>query len=79
MTGFCSLLLLAAALLCFVRHAIRTDEEDVTNLFLGIALILVTFVTGCATYAQSYRSTDVVNQRENSVPATAKVIRDSKS
>ena len=79
MTGFFSLLLLTASLLCFVSHAIRTDEEDWTNLCLGMALIIVTFATGCATYAQTPRPEKVLSQRESSIPATAKVIRDGKS
>ena len=79
MTGFFSLLLLTASLLCFVSHAIRTDEEDGTNLFLGIALVAVTFATGCATYAQAPRRAEVQDQQGSSIPATVKVVRDGKS
>jgi len=44
MTGFFSLLLWGAAVLCFIGYAL--DTSDFSNLYLGIVLAVVVFVTG---------------------------------
>jgi len=50
-TGFFSLLLWFGSLLCFIGYGIQTDKEtDRSNLYLGIVLAVVVFVTGCFSY-----------------------------
>lgn len=48
-TGFFSLLLWFGAFLCFIGYAIDNSTQD--NLYLGIVLAFVVFVTGCFSYA----------------------------
>ena len=50
MTGFFSLLLWFGSALCFIGYAIQLDKEDKSNLYLGIVLAVVTFMTGCFSY-----------------------------
>lgn len=78
MTGFFSLLLEMGGVLCFIGYAIQEDQEDKSNLYLGIVLITVTFITGVFSYAQSSKSAEMMAQFENFIPATANVIRDGK-
>ncbi len=51
MTGFFSLLLWFGSILCFFGFGIQEDKEDKANLYLGIVLAVVTFLTGCFSYA----------------------------
>jgi hypothetical protein len=76
MIGFFSLLLWFGAALCFIGYIIQEDKEDKANLWLGIVLATVTFVTGCFSYAQSSKSAEMMAQFENFIPPTAVVIRD---
>lgn len=48
-TGFFSLLLWFGSFLCFIGYAIDNSAPD--NLYLGIVLAVVVFVTGCFSYA----------------------------
>eukprot|EP00344_Euplotes_crassus_P005805 CAMPEP_0196998080 /NCGR_PEP_ID=MMETSP1380-20130617/3549_1 /TAXON_ID=5936 /ORGANISM="Euplotes crassus, Strain CT5" /LENGTH=1183 /DNA_ID=CAMNT_0042414523 /DNA_START=32 /DNA_END=3583 /DNA_ORIENTATION=- len=74
MTGFFSLLLWFGAILCFIGYAI--DSSDPSNLYLGIVLAVVTFVTGCFSYYQSSKSAALMAQFKNFIPPKALVIRD---
>jgi len=78
MTGFFSLLLWFGSALCFIGFAIQEDKEDKSNLYLGIVLAVVTFLTGCFSYAQTSKSAEMMAQFENFIPPTAVVIRDGK-
>lgn len=79
MTGFFSLLLWFGSALCFIGYAIQTDREDKSNLYLGIVLAAVTWLTGCFSYAQTSKSAEMMAQFENFIPPVAQVIRDGKS
>jgi len=79
MTGFFSILLEIGGILCFIGYAIQEDKEDRSNLYLGIVLLSVTFITGCFSYAQSSKSAEMMAQFENFIPPTAQVIRDGKN
>lgn len=74
MTGFFSLLLWFGAILCFIGFAI--DSSDPSNLYLGIVLAVVTFITGCFSYFQSSKSAALMAQFKNFIPPKALVIRD---
>lgn len=50
MTGFFSLLLWFGAFLCFIGYGIQKDKDDKANLYLGIVLSTVVFITGCFSY-----------------------------
>lgn len=75
MLGFFSLLLWFGSALCFIGFIIQTDKEDLSNLYLGIVLAVVTFLTGCFSYAQSSKSAEMMAQFENFIPPVATVIR----
>jgi magnesium-transporting ATPase (P-type) len=50
MTGFFSLLLWFGAFLCFIGYGVAEDKEDKSNLYLGIVLSTVVFITGLFSY-----------------------------
>lgn len=60
MTGFFSLLLWFGSFLCFIGYGIQQDKEDKANLYLGIVLAIVTFLTGCFSYAQTSKSAEMM-------------------
>lgn len=72
MTGFFSLLLWAGGILCFVGYALKKEED---NLYLGIVLCFVVFVTGCFTYAQNRKSSNLMESFKNMMPTMTTVIR----
>lgn len=78
LTGFFSLLLWFGSFLCFVGFAIQEDKEDLSNLYLGIVLAVVVFMTGIFSYLQSSKSAEMMAQFENFIPPTAFVIRDGR-
>jgi len=78
MIGFFSLLLWFGAALCFIGFFIQEDKEDKSNLYLGSVLAIVTFLTGCFSYAQTSKSAEMMAQFENFIPPSAAVIRDGK-
>jgi len=78
MIGFFSLLLWFGSALCFIGYILQEDKDDKANLWLGIVLAFVTFVTGCFSYAQTSKSAEMMAQFENFIPPIAYVIRDGK-
>lgn len=60
MIGFFSLLLWFGSALCFIGFIIQKDKEDKSNLYLGVVLAAVTFLTGCFSYAQSSKSAEMM-------------------
>jgi len=60
LTGFFSLLLWAGSFLCFIGFGIQTDKEDLSNLYLGIVLAVVTFLTGVFSYMQTSKSAEMM-------------------
>ena len=79
MIGFFSLLLWFGSALCFVGFIISEDKTDKSNLYLGIVLAVVVFITGCFSYAQSSKSAEMMAQFENFIPPVATVIREGKT
>jgi sodium/potassium-transporting ATPase subunit alpha len=78
LTGFFSLLLWFGSFLCFIGFGIQEDKEDQSNLYLGIVLAFVVFVTGVFSYAQASKSAEMMAQFENFIPPVATVIREGK-
>lgn len=75
MVGFFSLLLWFGSALCFIGYLLQEDQEDKSNLWLGIVLAAVTFITGCFSYAQTSKSAEMMAQFENFIPPVANVMR----
>ena len=78
LTGFFSLLLWFGSFLCFIGYGIQEDKEDRSNLYLGVVLAAVTFVTGVFSYLQTSKSAEMMAQFDNFIPEEAVVIRDGK-
>lgn len=72
-TGFFSLLLLAGSVLCFIGYALK---QEVENLYLGIVLFAVVFITGLFTYLQEKKSNNLMESFKNMMPDHCTVIRD---
>ncbi|XP_055342143.1 sodium/potassium-transporting ATPase subunit alpha-B-like isoform X2 [Paramacrobiotus metropolitanus] len=80
MSGGFSLLLWAGAILCFIAYGIEVatnpfPERD--NLYLGIVLAAVVFITGCFSYYQKAKSERIMDSFKNMIPQHALVIRNS--
>lgn len=73
MTGFFSLLLWLAGGLCFLGYALDDSVPD--NLYLGIVLASVTFVTGIFSFYQEYKSAAIMEGFKSFLPREAAVIR----
>jgi len=76
--GF-SLLLWIGAILCFVAYGIQlSTSENVLpdNLYLGLVLAIVVFLTGCFAYLQERKSSKIMDSFKRMVPQHARVIRD---
>ncbi|CAI5969673.1 unnamed protein product [Closterium sp. NIES-64] len=77
-TNFFSLLLIAAAALCFIAYVI--DENDVKeNLYLGIVLLVVVVVTATFTFMQEHKSAHIMEGFRALIPANCHVIRNGES
>ena len=76
-TGFFSLLLWAASILCFVSFGI--DSTGIDNLYLGIVLAVVVFLTGCFSYYQEASSAAVMEGFKNMIPPMVTAVRDGRS
>jgi sodium/potassium-transporting ATPase subunit alpha len=79
MTGIFSLLLWFGGFLCFFGFAIQEDkEEDQSNLYLGIVLATVVFVTGVFSYMQTSKAASLMDDFKGFIPKVAEVTRDGK-
>lgn len=78
LTGFFSLLLWFGSFLCFIGYGIQEDKTDKANLWLGIVLGVVVFLTGVFSYMQTSKSAEMMAQFDNFIPPTAYVWRDGR-
>eukprot|EP01006_Ploeotia_vitrea_P056684 TRINITY_DN68116_c9_g3_i1.p2 TRINITY_DN68116_c9_g3~~TRINITY_DN68116_c9_g3_i1.p2 ORF type:complete len:1113 (-),score=653.57 TRINITY_DN68116_c9_g3_i1:66-3350(-) len=76
MTGFFSLLLWGAGILCFIAYGL--DSEEPSNLYLGVVLTIVVFLTGCFSYYQDAKSAAVMEGFKNFLPQQCNVTRGGK-
>ena len=75
--GF-AMLLWTGAILCFVAYGISEatyDDAPKDNLWLGVALTVVVFLTGVFSYFQEAKSSRIMESFKNMVPQQAVVIR----
>lgn len=77
MTGFFSLLLWLAGGLCFLGYALDNSVPD--NLYLGIVLASVTFVTGIFSFYQEFKSAAIMAGFKDFLPRECVVIRGGNS
>jgi len=73
LTGFFSLLLWFGSLLCFIGYALM--PSDPANLYLGLVLAGVVFLTGCFSYYQTSKSASLMAQFKNFIPPKAVAVR----
>lgn len=73
------MLLWFGSILCFIGFGIQPDKSDMSNLYLGIVLAVVTLATGIFSYMQASKSAEMMSQFENFIPPIANVIRDGKT
>ena len=78
MTGFFSLLLWFGSFLCFIAFGVQEIKEDKSNLYLGIVLSVVCFLTGLFSYSQSTKSAALMATFKNFIPKTCACYRDGK-
>jgi sodium/potassium-transporting ATPase subunit alpha len=74
LTGFFSLLLWAASILCFIAYALK-PEGGMDNFYLGVVLAIVVFMTGMFSFYQDYQSAAVMEGFKSFLPAKTTVIR----
>mmetsp|Transcript_29619 Transcript_29619/g.27073 ORF Transcript_29619/g.27073 Transcript_29619/m.27073 type:complete len:349 (+) Transcript_29619:440-1486(+) len=74
MFGFFALLLWAGSIMCFIAYALA--PEDPSNLYLGIVLAIVVFLTGLVTFYQNQKSDAIMDSFKNFIPPKATCIRD---
>lgn len=75
-TGFFSLLLWFGAFLCFFAYIIQKDKLDKSNLYLGIVLAVVVFLTGVFSYMQSSKAASLMDDFKNMIPKKSDCKRD---
>ncbi|GLC38270.1 hypothetical protein PLESTM_000706100 [Pleodorina starrii] len=73
-TNFFSLLLIAGGVLCFIAYGI--DQSDASNLYLGVVLIAVVFISSTFAYFQEAKSQAIMNGFKSLIPKKCKVVRD---
>jgi sodium/potassium-transporting ATPase subunit alpha len=66
LTGFFSLLLWLAAVLCYIAYGL--DQKIPENLYLGIVLTIVVILTGVFSFYQDYQSAAVMKGFKNMLP-----------
>lgn len=74
MRGFFSLLLWLAGILCFIAYGL--DNSIPENLYLGIVLVIVVFLTGLFSFYQEYKSAETMKGFANMLPPTVCVERE---
>jgi len=76
MTGIFSLLLWFGSLLCFIGYGLQPDRaDDQSNLYLGIVLAAVVFITGCFSYMQTSKAASLMEDFKGFIPRTTEVTR----
>ncbi|RWS04851.1 sodium/potassium-transporting ATPase subunit alpha-like protein, partial [Dinothrombium tinctorium] len=78
MFGWFNLLLWIGAILCFIAYGLQRYADPDTpddNLYLGIALACVVFISGCFSYYQEAKSANIMDSFKQLIPKKATVIR----
>jgi len=72
--NFFAILLMAGGALCFIGYAIDPDK-DPTNLYLGVVLFLVVFITATFSYLQEAKSEAIMEGFAKLIPKQTHVTR----
>jgi sodium/potassium-transporting ATPase subunit alpha len=75
-TNLFSMLLWAAAILCFVAYAVKPDISE--NFALGVVLAVVVAITGIFSFVQDYKSAAIMDSFKGYLPENATVLRSGK-
>lgn len=75
LTGLFSLMLWFAGAMCFLAYGL--DPSQVENLYLGIVLVVVVFMTGCFQFYQESQSAAAMKSFAKMIPSKAVVIRNN--
>ncbi|RWS29887.1 sodium/potassium-transporting ATPase subunit alpha-like protein [Leptotrombidium deliense] len=78
MFSWFNLILWIGALLCFLSYAAQKyadPEVPDDNMYLGIALAVVVFTSGCFSYFQESKSANIMESFKDMIPKRATVIR----
>lgn len=70
--NFFSILLLGGGILCFVGYGL--DQSDDTNLYLGIVLVTVVFITSTFSFIQESKSEKIMEGFKSLVPKRCAVL-----
>mmetsp|Transcript_18105 Transcript_18105/g.45586 ORF Transcript_18105/g.45586 Transcript_18105/m.45586 type:complete len:1179 (-) Transcript_18105:1049-4585(-) len=73
-TNFFAILLIVGGILCFIAYGL--DQSDASNLYLGVVLEAVVFISSTFSYYQEAKSNALMQGFKNMVPKKAKVVRD---
>ncbi|DBA01673.1 TPA: hypothetical protein N0F65_010324 [Lagenidium giganteum] len=76
LTGFFCLLLWAGSIMCFICYGLQFSQD---NLYLGIVLACVVWITGTFSYVQNYKSSNLMESFKNMMPTMITVIREGKA
>nr|CAI99406.1 P-type ATPase [Flabellia petiolata] len=72
--NFFAILLLVGGVFCFTAYALSSDDD--TNLYLGVVLMLVVFITATFSFLQEAKSEKIMEGFKNLIPKKCRVIRD---
>jgi sodium/potassium-transporting ATPase subunit alpha len=73
LTGFFPMLLWVGGILSLIAYAL--SPTDPSNLYLGVVLFVVNFLTGFITYTQNAKSEAIVEAFKNFIPPKTKCLR----
>jgi len=49
-TGLFNYVLIAGSILCFIGYSIQKEKSDKSNLYLGVALLVIVLISGVLAY-----------------------------
>ena len=81
MFGWFNILLWTGSLLCFAAFSIEVytiENPAYDNLYLGIVLATVVFISGLFSYYQESKSANIMESFRNMIPTTTTVVRNGK-
>jgi sodium/potassium-transporting ATPase subunit alpha len=78
MTGLFNYMLWCGAVLCFICYSFQTHSSDKSNLYLGLVIIGVIFITAIFNFQQQSKASAIMAQFKDFIPKEAIVYRDGK-
>jgi sodium/potassium-transporting ATPase subunit alpha len=53
-------MLWGGSVICFIGYGLQKDKTDKANLYLGIVLDIIVFLTGCFSYSQTSKAASLM-------------------